>query len=134
INTTARNAVFAVSENAQRLRGRVSVFRDPAVSETGVIFDMVETRVDIAELLADTLDERAHIGAIPFRAVPGDEIFAVDEIVDLTVADVLAGLVDKIDRAPFECCLLIDIVGENSQKDNWNGDTDAAHPAQHVDP
>src|SRR5262249_1441052 len=91
MNTVARNAVFAESENAQQSRGRVSVFRDPAVSETVVIFDMVETGVDIAELLADTFDEGAHIGAIPFRSVPGDEILAVDEIVDLTVADVLAG-------------------------------------------
>src|SRR5262252_3227134 len=56
MNTVARNAVFAESENAQQSRGRVSVFRDPAVSETGVIFDMVETGVDIAELLADTFD------------------------------------------------------------------------------
>src|SRR5258708_600803 len=91
MNTTARKAVFAESENAQRLHGRVSVFRDPAVSKTGVIFDMVKPRTNIAKLLADTLDERAHMGAIPFRAVPGDEIFAVDEVVDLTVADILAG-------------------------------------------
>src|SRR5208282_2099513 len=62
----------------------------PAVSETGVVFDVVETGVDITELLADTLDEGAYIGAIPLRAVPRDEILAVHEIVDLAVADVLA--------------------------------------------
>src|SRR5215468_727383 len=95
MNTTARNAVFAESENAQRLRGRVSVFRDPAVSETGVIFDMVKTEVDIAEFLADTLDNRAQMGAIPFRPVPGDEILAVNEVVDLTEADVLADFFAK---------------------------------------
>ena len=50
---------------------------------------MVETGIDITELLADTLDERAYIGAISLRALSGDEILAVDEIVDFAVADVL---------------------------------------------
>src|ERR1700732_1066326 len=90
MKTTARNAVFAASDHVQRVRCRASVFRGPAVSETGVVFDVVETGVDITKLLADTLDEGAYIGAITLRAVPGDEILAVDEIVDLAVADVLA--------------------------------------------
>jgi hypothetical protein len=50
---------------------------------------VVETGVDITKLLAGTLDEGAYTGAITFRAVPGDKILAVDEIVDLAAADVL---------------------------------------------
>src|SRR6516225_1493138 len=87
---TARNAVFVVSDHVQRERCRVSVFRRPAVPETSVIFDMVETGVNIAELLANSFDEGAYIVAIPVRAVSRDEILAVDEIVNLAVADVLA--------------------------------------------
>ena len=63
-------AVFAVSDHAQWMARRVSSFGGPSVSETGVVFDMVETGVDIAELLADTLDEGAYIGAIPFEPCP----------------------------------------------------------------
>src|SRR6516225_8321576 len=92
MKTTARNAIFAESDDVQRARRRVSGFRGPAVSETGVISNVVEIGIDIAELLADTLDEGAYIGAVPFRAVPGDKILAVDEIVDLAVANVLAPL------------------------------------------
>src|ERR1700730_7089349 len=88
MKTTARNTVFAVSDHAQGIPRRVSIFRSPAVSEAGVVFDMVETGVDIAELLADTLDKGADIGAISFRAVPGDEILTVDQSIDLTVANV----------------------------------------------
>src|SRR6516164_9471082 len=100
MKTTARNAVFADSEDVQRARCRVSVFRGPAVSKTGVVSDMVETGVNIAELLADTLDEGAYIGAVPLRAVPGDKILAVDEIVDLAVADVLARLFGQQSHNP----------------------------------
>jgi hypothetical protein len=50
---------------------------------------VVETWVDIAEFLADTFDEGAYIGTIPLGAVSGDEVFAVDQIVNLAVADIL---------------------------------------------
>jgi hypothetical protein len=75
---TARNAVFAVRDDAQPKLRRVSPFRNPAVSEAGVILDVVESGVDIAELLADTLDEGAYIGAISLRAVPGDKILTMN--------------------------------------------------------
>src|SRR6516162_8973452 len=97
---TARNAVFAASDHVRRLRGHVSVFRGPAVSETGVVFDLVETGVNIAELLANTLDEGAYVGPIPFRAVPCDEILAVDKIIDFTVTDVLARFVRQQGQDP----------------------------------
>src|SRR6516162_424096 len=95
MKTTARNAVFAVSDHAQRIPRRVSVFRGPAVSEAGIVFDMFEIRVDIPELFADTLDEGTYIGPIPLPALPGDEVFAVDQIINLSIADVLSGLVGE---------------------------------------
>ena len=83
-----RNVVFAVSDDAQEPPRRLSIVGGPAISETGVVFDMVETGVNIAELLADALDEGAYISAIPLQAVSGNKIFTVDQIVDLTVPDV----------------------------------------------
>src|SRR5689334_19335160 len=85
-----RNAVFAVSDHAQGMPRRGSVVAGPAISKTGVILDVVETGVNIAELLADALDEGAYISAIPLQAVSGNKIFAVDQIVDLAIPDVAA--------------------------------------------
>src|SRR5271170_3606563 len=86
---TARRTVLPVSDHAQRSPPRHSLLCGPAVSKTGVVLDVVEMGVAVAELLADTLDEGADIGAVPLCSVPGDEILAVDEIIDLAVADVL---------------------------------------------
>ena len=86
----ASTPAFVVSDHAQPRLRRTSPLRSPAVSETGVVLDAVETGIDIAEFLADTLDESAYIGAISLRPVPRNKILAVDEIVDLAVADILA--------------------------------------------
>src|SRR5207302_2107738 len=89
---TASNMVFAVSDQAHRA-ARCALFASgPAVSKAGVVFDVVEVRSAIAELLADTLDEGSYVGTIALRTVPGDEVLAVDEIIDFTVPDVLLGL------------------------------------------
>src|SRR5205823_3577093 len=48
-------------------------------------------RVDFPETLANSLDQRAHISAKPLIAEAGDEILAVDEVVNLPIADILAG-------------------------------------------
>src|SRR5215469_13904266 len=85
----ASSHAFVVSDDAQLMPRRTSLLRSPAVSETGIVFDAVEATVDFAELPADTLDKGAYIGAIPLRAVPRNKIFAVDEIVDLAVAEIL---------------------------------------------
>src|SRR6266480_4080258 len=74
---------------------RVSAFRGPTIPKASVVFDIVETGVDIAEFFADTLDEGAYIGTIPLGTMSGDEVFAVDEIVNLTVADVLPSLLGQ---------------------------------------
>src|SRR5207248_3710030 len=42
-----------------------------------------------------TLDEGADIGTISLGAVSGDEVFPVDQIVNLAVADVLPGLLGQ---------------------------------------
>src|SRR5512133_1083602 len=83
--------IFAVRDPARR-KTRCALFPScPAVSETGVVFDVVEVRIAIAELLADALDEGSYVGTIALRAVPGDEVLAVDEIIDFPVTDVLLG-------------------------------------------
>jgi hypothetical protein len=89
---TARTAVFAVSDDAQRRPRRASFLSCPAVSEAGVILDVVETGIAIAEFLADTLDEGSYIGTITLSAVSGDEVLSVDEIIYLAIADVLPRL------------------------------------------
>ena len=89
MKTTPRKAVLAVIDHAQWIPRRVLAFCGPTISKTSVVFDVVETWVDIAELFADALDEGADIGTIPLGAVSGDEVFAVDQIVNLAVADIL---------------------------------------------
>src|SRR5215469_102191 len=81
--------IFAVSDRAQCKLRRLSVICDPSVPKTGIISDMVEARVDFAEFLADTFDEGAYVGAISLRAVSGNEVFSMNQIIDLTIADVL---------------------------------------------
>ena len=89
---TARAAVFAVSEDAPRRLPRASLLRCPAVSETGVVLDVVETWIAIAELLADTFDKGSYIGTITLCALSGDEVLSVDKIIYLAIADVLPRL------------------------------------------
>src|ERR1700730_2417232 len=89
---TASNTVFAVSDQTHPDTRCALLSRGPAVSKAGIVFDVVETRIDIAELFADTLDESSYVGTITLRAVSGDEVLAVDEIINLPVADVLLGL------------------------------------------
>src|SRR3954447_15914563 len=67
------------------------VVGSPAVAETGVVLDGVDSGIDIAELLAYALDERADVRPISLIAVSGDEVLAVHEVVDLAVRDILAG-------------------------------------------
>src|SRR6266446_2881493 len=89
---TASNTVLAVSDQAHPETRCALLSRDPTVSKAGIVFDVVEIRIDIAELFADTLDEGSYVGTITLHAMPGDEVLAVDEIINLPVADVLLGL------------------------------------------
>src|SRR5579884_3097280 len=86
---TASSAVFAVSDHIQS--NRRLVLRDPAVSEAGVIFDMVEAGIAVAELLANALDKGADVGAVALGSVTGNEVLAVDEVVDFTISDIATG-------------------------------------------
>src|SRR5262245_35964814 len=63
----------------------------PTVAEPGIVLDAGEAVVDIAELLADALDEGADVDAIALLAVAGDEVLAAHEIVDLPVGHVGVG-------------------------------------------
>src|SRR3546814_12931193 len=44
----------------------------------------------MAELLADALDEGAHVGPVAVGAVAGHEVLAAHDVVDLPVGDVAA--------------------------------------------
>jgi hypothetical protein len=92
MKTTASSTVFAVSDHAQPILRRASLLRVPAVSEAGIVFDAAETG---SELLADTLSEGTDIGTIALPVVAGYEVFAVDGIVDLPVADILSRLLGR---------------------------------------
>src|SRR5579862_5337866 len=96
--TKATNSALATRDIRPRwLRGPLRPSRrglslgDPAVAKAGIIVDQIEFGIDVAEFLADTLDEGADIGAIAFGAVAGDEILAVHEVVDVAIGDILAG-------------------------------------------
>src|SRR5487761_1648056 len=97
---SARTATLAASERTKRQRGRyggaasgavVLCAGNPAVAKSGVVVDVIELAIDIAELLADALYESANVRPEALGAVAGSEVLAVDEIVDLAVADILAG-------------------------------------------
>jgi hypothetical protein len=92
MKTTASSNVFAVSDHFQPILRRGSLLRVPAVSEAGIAFDVVETGVALAELLADAVSEGMDIGTIASPSLAGEEAFAVDGIVDLPVADILSRL------------------------------------------
>src|SRR5487761_2345777 len=97
---SARTVTLAASERTKRQRGRLCgaaggavalVAGNPAVAESGVVVDVIELAIDIAELLADALYEGADVRPEALGAVAGGEVLAVDEIVDLAIADILAG-------------------------------------------
>src|SRR5258708_29685717 len=54
----------------------------PAVSEAGVVLDLVEGGVAGVELVADALDRRPHIRPIAILPSPGDEAFGAQAVVE----------------------------------------------------
>src|SRR5262249_43810500 len=177
----------------------------PAIAESRVVLDAGETVVDVAELLADALDEGADVDAVAVLAIAGDEVLAAHQIVDLPVrhvgvvgigeqphdlefgkrqvdalavvegavdvvaqlelaADVgrggIAGtvpggrplrpvgdepqalqddreaarLLDEVDRAPAQRCLLLDLMAEHCEEDHWNMQVAVAQVAQDREP
>jgi hypothetical protein len=65
---------------------------NPAVAKPGVVADVLERRIDIMEFLADSLDEGADVGAKTVVAIAGREVLAVNQVVDLAIGYVLAGM------------------------------------------
>src|SRR5262245_28611095 len=63
----------------------------PAIAEAGVVLNQIEVRIDVAELLADALDQGADIGPVALLARTGAEPLAPDEVVDLAIGDVAPG-------------------------------------------
>ena len=57
----------------------------PAVSEAGVVLDLVESGVAGAELVADALDRRLHIRPIAILPSPGDEAFVMQAVVERAI-------------------------------------------------
>src|SRR5882762_1786638 len=85
-----------------RLRTSATIRVTPAVSEAWIVVDLLEGRIDVAEFLPDALDEGAHIGAEADLALAGREACAVHDVVQLAIADVLAGATHQIfDDAKF---------------------------------
>src|SRR6266702_1460588 len=60
----------------------------PAVPETAVIFDLVEGRIEAAELVPDALDDGPHIAPIAVGPASGDETLIVQPVVDRPVCHV----------------------------------------------
>src|SRR5258708_4198711 len=61
----------------------------PAISETGIVLDAGECGIDIAEFLADALDESAHIGAESDFAGARHEALPMHDVVELAIAHVM---------------------------------------------
>jgi hypothetical protein len=72
------------------------LFGDPAVAEPGMVLDLVEGGVDLSELFADSLYERADVRAVPVAALTRHEAPAVHEVVKLPIRDILPGLYGQL--------------------------------------
>src|SRR5208282_827450 len=93
---TTRAKILAANER-QSCSSRPTALRTfarrlaPAVPVAGIVFDLVEGGIHLAELLANTLHEGAHVRAVTLDAVARDETRSVHEIVEIAVTHVLAG-------------------------------------------
>src|SRR5258706_645748 len=85
-----------------RLRTSATIHIAPAVSEAGIVVDLLERGIHVAEFLPDAFDEGAHIGAEADLALAGREARSVHDVVKLAIADILAGAAHQIfDNAKF---------------------------------
>jgi hypothetical protein len=73
----------------------------PAVAEA-----RIEVRIDLNELAADAFDHRAHIGTVAILTLSDEETAAPDDVVDLSIGDVVTGLLaeqcDNVEFVPAE--------------------------------
>src|SRR5690606_35713638 len=89
-NSATTISARTFSERSRRPKRAALSAMAPAVTETGIGFDGVEIRIEIAEFLPDALHHRAHVGAIAIGPLPRLEADAADGVVDLAVADIAA--------------------------------------------
>src|ERR1700730_11469317 len=64
----------------------------PAVSEGGVVPDLLELGVTVAELIANPLDRRSDVRPIPGTSPTSDESLVVQTIVDRAIGHVATGI------------------------------------------
>src|ERR1044072_9536705 len=62
----------------------------PAISESHIVLDLFERRIEGAELAAGTLDGGAYIGPVAVRPLAGDEAFMAQAVVDGAVGEEVA--------------------------------------------
>src|SRR6266446_4719894 len=85
-----------------RFKTSATIHVAPAVTEAGIIVDLLERGIHVAEFLPDALNERAHIGAEADFALASREARAVHDVVKLAIADILARATHQIfDDAKF---------------------------------
>src|SRR5215468_10224776 len=91
--TTSKTILLArVRGSEPSLRTRLAgMALAPAIAEAGIILDLGEIGIDIAEFLPDALYEGANIGAKSDLPAARCETLAVHEIVEFAIAHVLAG-------------------------------------------
>src|SRR6266550_7532748 len=90
VKTTVRTIIFARSDRSRQTKPSL-LLGDPAVTEAGIVPYLRKIGIDVPERPTDPLEEAPHIRPIPFVADAGDEILAVHEVVNLPIADILAG-------------------------------------------
>ena len=77
---------FAVATGVPRALGSLA----PTVSEAGVVLDLVEGRVEGAELVADALDYGADIRPVTVNPASSDEPFMAQPVIDGAVGHEVA--------------------------------------------
>jgi hypothetical protein len=79
----------AIGKESQRIQLAAGIgllgWPAPAVSEAGVVLDLVKGGVAGAELVADALDRRPYVRPKAIIAASGDEAFVAQAVVDRAI-------------------------------------------------
>ena len=68
----------------------MSVRLAPAISETCIVLDLFERRIEGAELVANALDGGSHVGPVAARPLASDEAFMAQAVIDGAVGEEVA--------------------------------------------